>query len=145
MAFQPIKLLILIDDARGYCSRVVPRMKELLEHRAFAVDVHRIQDGPVDIDDYKGLVIGSPVFGLGIKGVGPTPELTKFIEDLEDLDEKKVALFCVYETRPGTTFDRMKGLVLELGAEFVAAHGYWLLQPTKHEHIIPAECMVRIR
>lgn len=145
MPFTPLRLLILIDDARGYCGRVVPRMKELLEHRAFQVDVHRIQDGPVDIAPYRGLVIGTPVFGLGIKGVGPTPELTSFIQGLSDLDEKKVALFCVYELRPGTTFDRMKGLVLEQGAEFVAAHGYHLLRPHVDEHVIPAECMVRIR
>ncbi|NOY28191.1 MAG: hypothetical protein GXP62_20190 [Oligoflexia bacterium] len=145
MPFTPIRLLILIDDARGYCSRVVPRMKELLEQRAFAVDVHRIQDGPVDIAPYRGLVIGSPAFGLGIKGAGPTPELTAFIQALEDLDEKKVALFCVYQLRPGTTFDRMKGLVLELGADFVASHAYSLLRPHDMEHVIPAECMVRIR
>lgn len=145
MPFRPLRLLILFDDTRGYCGRVVPRMKEMLEQRAFLVDVHRIQDGPVDITPYAGLVIGTPVFGLGIKGVGPTPALTKFIEDLEDLDEKKVALFCVYELRPGTTFDRMKGLILEMGADFVAAHGYWLLRPCHQEHIIPAECMVRIR
>lgn len=145
MPFSPIRLLVLYDDARGYCGRVVPRMKELLEHRAFVVDTHRIQDGPVDIAPYSGLVIGSPVFGLGIKGVGPTAALTTFIEGLSGLDEKRVALFCVYETRPGTTFDRMKGLVLQQGAEFVASHGYWLLQPHRDEHIIPAECMVRIR
>lgn len=145
MPFTPIRLLILIDDARGYCGKVVPRMKELLEHRAFQVDVHRIQDGPVDIAPYRGLVIGTPVFGMGVQGVGPTPELTRFIQDLADLDEKKVALFCVYQVRPGTTFDRMRGLVLELGAEFVASHGYHLLRLKEDEHVIPAECMVRIR
>jgi hypothetical protein len=47
--------------------------------------------------------------------------------------------------RIGTTFDRMRGLVKELGAEVIATHAYWLLQPSKDEHIIPAECMVRIR
>ena len=120
-------------------------MKELLENRAFVVDVHRIQDGPVDIRPYRGLVIGTPVFGLGIKGVGPTAELTTFLQALQDLDEKKVALFCVYELRPGTTFDRLKGLVLELGAEPITAHGYSLLRPPQDEHVIPAECMIRIR
>lgn len=145
MPFKPLRLLILVDDSRGYCSRVIPRMKEMLEHRAFVVDVHKIQDGAVDIDPYDGLIIGTPVFGLGIKGVGPTPALTRFIEDLEDLDEKRIALFCVYEVRPGTTFDRMRGLVQGMGAEFVASHGYWLLRPTHKEHVIPAECMVRIR
>jgi len=144
--FQPIRLLILTDDRRGLCARVVPRMKEMLEHRAFIVDTWKVSDGPVDVTPYKGLVIGSPVFGLGLKGVGPTPELTRFVKDeLPDLDEHKVAVFCVYELRPGLTLDRMKGLAFEKGAELVVAHAYWALRPSGGEHVLPAECMVRIR
>ncbi|MBK8181032.1 MAG: hypothetical protein IPK67_19525 [Planctomycetes bacterium] len=41
---------------------MIPRMKELLEHRAFLVDVHRIQDGPIDVTPYKGLILGSPSY-----------------------------------------------------------------------------------
>ncbi len=146
MPFQPIKLLVLYDDRKGYCGRVVPRMVEMLRHRAFLVDTHRIEDGPVDIEPYKGLVLGSPVFGLGLRGVGPTPELTRYVVDeLPDLDERKVAVFCVHELRPGLTLDRMKGLVRERGGEPIAAWAYWLLRPRRGEHVIPAECMVRIR
>jgi hypothetical protein len=144
--FKPIRLLVLFDDQRGHCGRVVGRMKEMLEHRAFIVDTHRIQDGPIDIDDYKGIVVGTPAFGLGIKGCGPTDALTHYIEeDLPDLDEHKVAVFCVHELRPGMTLERMKGLVFSKGGELVAAHAYALLKPGEGEHIIPAECMVRIR
>lgn len=146
MPFKPLRLLVLYDDRRGHCGRVVPRMKEMLEHRAFIVDTHRIQDGATDIEGYNGLVIGSPVMGLGIKGAGPTRELVEYVDEyLDDLDEFKVAVFCVYELRPGITLDRMKGLILSKGAEFVAAHAYSLWRPRRGEHIIPAECMVRIR
>jgi len=144
--FTPLHLLVLYDDQRGHCGRVIPRMKEMLEHRAFIVDTHRIQDGAIDIEKYRGLIIGSPCFGLSIRGVGPTEELTRYVqEELPDLDEHPSALFCTYELRPGLTLDRMKGLIYEKGGEVVAVHGYSLLQPSKGEHLIPAECMVRIR
>ena len=70
MPFEPIRILILIDDTRGYCSRVVPRMKDLLRKRAFQVDVHR-KDGPVDIDAYKGIILVSPCLGWPLKGSVP--------------------------------------------------------------------------
>jgi hypothetical protein len=144
LPFTPLRLLILIDDDRGWCGRVVQAMKEMLEHRAFLVDVHRIQDGPIDVRAYRGLVVGSPVYGVGLRGVGPTEALTRFVQALPDLEGKKAAVFCVYPLRPGLTLDRMKGLMLEKGCELVAAHPYSLLRPSG-EHIIPAECMVRIR
>lgn len=144
MPFRPIRLLILIDDAGGACATVVPRMKELLEHRAFLVDTHRIQDGPRDIAPYAGLILGTPVRGLALRHAGPTPALEAYVRGL-DLSGKKVALFAVYDLRPGVVFDRMKGLIFEQGADFVAAHAYSRWRPTGGEHILPTECMVRIR
>ncbi len=145
MPFQPIHVCIVYDNARGHCGRVVPRMKEMLEHRAFIVDTHEIGEGPLDIAPYAGLIVGTPVTGLGIRGQGPTPRLRAFIEELPDLDEHKLAIFCVYEARPGNTFDRMKNVLLEKGAQFVAEHAFWVLKPHGGDHIIPAECMIRIR
>lgn len=145
MPFQPIRLLILYDDDRGYCGKVIPTMKRLLEDRAFVVDTHRVADGPVDVGPYRGLVLGSPVFGAGLRGVGPTDALVAFVEALPDLDGKKVAVFCVYPLRPGTTLARMKSLALARGADFVTAWGYSLLHPDRGAHMLPTECMVRIR
>lgn len=146
LPFVPIRLLVLYDNQRGYCARVLPNMLRLLEHRAFIVDTHDIADGAVDISSYKGLILGSPVFGLGLRGVGPTDALTTFVQhQLPDLDEHKVAVFCVHELRPGLTLDRMRGLVYEKGGGFVAGHAYSLLRPRNGEHVLPAECMVRIR
>ncbi len=145
MPFRALRLLILFDDAHGYCQRVIPRMKELLEHRAFLVDVHRIQDGPIDITPYKGLVLGSPSYGFGIRGAGPTQALQDFVAQLPDLGGIKVAVFCVFRLSPGVTLDRMKGMVFEKGADLVVAQGYSLFKPTAADHVLPAECMVRIR
>ncbi len=145
MPFKPKRLLIAYDNTRGHCARVVPAMREMLEFRAFLVDVAEISAGAVDIAPYDGLILGTPVLGLGLKGAGPSPGLRSFIEALPQLDDKKVAIFCVFETRPGNTFDRMKNLLLDKGAQIVAEQAFHFLRPHRNEHIIPAECMVRIR
>ena len=145
MPFVPLHLLILFDDNLGYCAKVVPTMKEMLENRAFIVDVHRIQDGPIDISSYRGVIIGAPVVGMGFRRMAPGPDLFSFIQDLPDLDDFAVAIFCVYPLQPGTSLERMKGLLLEKGAEVVASRGYPLLRLDPADTVIPAECMARIR
>jgi hypothetical protein len=122
-------------------------MKALLEERAFLVDTHALREGPLDLSRgrYAGLIVGTPVFGLGWRGVGPTPALRRYLDVLPGLEGMRVAIFCVHELRPGDTFDRLKNVLFERGAEIVAEHAYPLLRPRWQEHIIPAECMVRIR
>lgn len=145
MPFKPLRLLIAYDNEGGRCGIVIPRLKELLEARAFSVDLFEIGSGTVDLEDYKGVLIGTPVTGLALRDASPTAKVTEFIQNVEGLDEKKVALFCVYDIRPGDIFDRMKNLVYERGAEYVAEWPYWRLRPQDGETMLPAECMVRIR
>jgi hypothetical protein len=145
MPFQPLRLAVIYDNQRGHCGRVVPRMKTLLEERAFLVDTHDVARGPFDVAPYAGLILGTPVLGLGWQGVGPTPALRAFVDAIPDLAGLRVAIFCVYEIRPGDSFDRMKNQLFDKGADFVAQHAFWVLRPQWNEHVIPAECMVRIR
>lgn len=145
MPFKPLRLLIAYDNAGDRCGKIVPRMKELLEERAFQVDVHEIGTGEVDLDDYRGVIIGTPVIGLGLRDTGPTAKVVDWINAQEGLDEKKVALFCVFDVRPGDIFDKMKNVVFEKGAEVVVEYPYWRLRPEDGEDQLPAECMVRIR
>ncbi len=145
MSFTPLKLLIAYDDDRGYCGRVVPRMREMLEHRAFQVETLVIDgsDPEVDLEEFDGLVLGGPVSGLNPQG--PSRKIQEFIAAVDDLDEVRVAIFCVFDVRPGKSLDNLAELVLDHGGEVVAGHPYWLLRPSQREHVIPAECMVRIR
>lgn len=145
MSFKPIHIAIIYDNTRGLTGRVVPRMKEMLEQRAFTVDIHEVGSGPFDPEKYAGLIIGTPVTGLAIRGAGPSDKIRHFIEELPTLDEKPVAIFSVYELRQGMTFDKMKNVLFEKDITFVAEHAFWFLNPNKGDHIIPAECMVRIR
>lgn len=145
MPFKPHRLLIAFDPAGGLCGAIVPRMKELLEERAFLVDVHELGGEPADIGPYRGIVLGAPVPGLGVRRTGPTERVAAFVRGADGIDEKKVALFCVHRARPGDTLTRMRALVEEQGAEVVVEQEYWRWWPDRAEHVLPAECMIRIR
>ncbi len=147
MPFVPKKLLLAYDDALGLCGLVVPRMKEMLEHRAFVVDVQALGDTPpdIDLDDYDGLVLGYAVPGLGVRNPGPPPRMQRFLDHLEDLDDKRCALFVVHVGRKTAHLERFRQVVTDLGGEVVTAQPYWVLRPRHNDHFLPAECMVRIR
>ena len=146
MPFVPLRLLLLADPSFGYCARVMPRMKRLLADRGFLVDEVMLDPPPVDldVDSYAGLVLGVPVPGLGLRGGGLSPRMVRFVESL-DLEGVRVVLFCVYVLRPGTTLQAFRELLESKGAEVLVARELSALKPARDEHVIPAECMVRIR
>jgi len=143
--FEPIPLLVIIDDTRGWCAKVVPEMVELLANRGFQTKVQRIQDGPVELGDHRAVLLGAPTFGLGIRERAPTEAFAAYVEAMDGLDEVSVGVFTVYATRPGDSLQRLKGLVLRTGARFIAWHGYPRWNVSKGAHVLPAECMVRVR
>ncbi len=124
---------------------VVPRLTELLEHRGFVVNVHRIQDGPCPFDGHRAVLLGAPTFGLGLRTRAPSDDFANYVEAIDGLDEVQIGVFTVYQAWSGDSLQRLKGLALRVGARFVAAHGYSRWDLTKGEHILPAECMVRVR
>lgn len=147
MPFSPLRILVVYDNARGHCGRVVPDMVERLEARAFQVDAYALDALPAELDpfDYAGLVLGTPTFGIGWKGVGPTQALSAWIKAQGGLDELRVACFTVAELRAGNTLRNLRQICLDEGAEVVVTHSYPLLDPERDAHVLPAECMVRIR
>jgi len=64
---------------------------------------------------------------------------------MDGIEEVHIGVFTVYQTRPGDSLQRLKGLVLRVGARFVAWHGYPRWDVSRGEHVLPAECMVRVR
>ena len=146
MPFVPLRLLLLADPSFGYCARVMPRMKRLLGDRGFKVDDVMLDPPPADLDveDYDGLVLGVPVPGLGLRGGGLSPRMVRFVESL-DLEDVRVVLFCVYVLRPGNTLQAFRELLESRGANVLVGRELSALSPERDEHVIPAECMVRIR
>lgn len=147
MPFTPLRLLLVHDPEKGLTPKVVPDMVRRLEQRAFQVDVFSLQDVPADVDpfDYAGLILGTPTFGLGWKGVGPTEALSEWVKAQGGLDDLRIAAFCVYQARPGNTLRNLRQLCLDEGADVVVSQAYGLLNLEEDAHVLPAECMVRIR
>ena len=146
MAFTPLKLLVAYDNARRFCGRVVPGMVNALEDRAFEVDALSLDQisGELDIEAYDGLVLGIPIFGSGRDG-GPSEDMISFVKGLGDLDDHRVALFCVYQVWEGPGLLRFKAILEDQGAEVLCGQGFWVLRPQHRSHELPAEIMVRIR
>lgn len=145
MPFRPRRLLIAYDDTRGWCGAVVPRMKEMLEERAFQVDTCVLGGEVPDLEPFHGVILGAPELGLGLREPALPESIARFIASAEGLDEKKVAVFSVFGGLPGRLTQLIRAKVVETGAEVVAEYAYWRLRPQGGEHVIPAECMIRIR
>lgn len=145
MSYKRIRLLLAYDPSGGLCAGVVPRMKEMLEHRAFDVDTYEIGNPAPDLEPYKGVVLGCAVRGLGLRGDVPTQALLDFVSAAEGLDEKKVALFTVCTALPGKMLLRLREAVEARGSTVVVMHAYNRFRPEDAEEVLPAECMVRIR
>ncbi len=146
MAFSPVRICLVYDPTGGLCVRVVPRMREMLEQRAFDVVVHPLDDGPPPpLGGARGVVIGSPVVGLGLRRLDPTPRVLRYLHEAEGLAERRVACFTVARLRVGDSSARLRAAVRAVRAEVVVDHGYVAWAPARDEHVLPAECMVRIR
>lgn len=146
MAFVAPRLLLVWDPQGGLCDRVVPALAEQLVARAFEVDAHPLSEASrVELRQYTGLVLGVPVPGAGLRRHGPSAAVEDFLAAQDQLDEVKTALFCVYRVRPGHTLRNTRQRVHDLGGEVVIGHAYSAVRPTWQDHVLPAECMVRIR
>ena len=139
------RICIVYDGTKGYCQRFVRELAPLLEQRAFLVDTHSIEQGPLHTADYVGLIVGCPVLGLGMRHQAPGPKMTRYLSELSNLEGLPVGLFCVYATRAGGVLGRMRSLLGRNGAEVVVEQAIWRGAPGREAHVIPTECMVRMR
>ncbi len=146
MPFVPLRLLLTYDPEGGLCARVVPRMRDMLEQRGFEVQVTELGDGTLPpLDGVRGVVLGSPVLGLGVRRLDPSERVARFVREASGLHELRVAAFTVYRARGGDSSQRLRALVRARGADVVVDHAYAVWAPERDEHVLPAECMVRIR
>lgn len=126
---------------------VVPRMSEMLAPRGFVVRPNRMQDGPVELGDARVLMLGlgTPTFGLSIRSRASNDAFVEYAQAMGGIEDVNIAVSTVCQTRPGDSLQRLKGLARRVGARFVAWPGYPRLNVSQGDHVLPAECMVRVR
>ncbi len=148
MPHVPVRLLLAVHDPDGRCTRVVERLHAMLESRAFAVTRFALVAGaPLpDLGATRGVVLGfaDPAW-LGVRVGGVPPAVARFVDEVEGLEERKVALFSVHRLRSSDALGQLAARVERRGAQVVVTHGYDGWAPRRAEHVVPAECMVRIR
>ena len=144
------QVLLVYDASGGLVEQVLERQVEMLADRGFDAELLRL-DGAVpddldfDPEEWDGLIVAVPVSGSGLRGGAPSPVVLDFLDACEDLDELRVALLAVYRLKPGKALEALEEKVAELGGEVICSHPLWLMRPTHEEHVVPAECMVRMR
>ena len=121
----------------------------MLESRAFTVTRVALLDeaGPLpDLGSARGVVLGfaDPAW-LGLRVGGVPPAVARFVDEAEGLEERKVALFSVHRLRASDALGQLAARVERRGAQVVVTHSYDGWAPRRAEHVVPAECMVRIR
>ena len=97
MPFRPRRLLIAYDDTRGWCGAVVPRMKQMLEERAFSVDTLVLGGEIPDLEPYHGVILGAPDLGPPMREPVLPESVAKLLAEGEGIDEKKIGVFTVFE------------------------------------------------
>ncbi|MEL6341982.1 MAG: hypothetical protein AAFV53_02540 [Myxococcota bacterium] len=142
MPYAPLRLLLLFDTHGGLCGPLVPILRSQLEHRAFLVDTHPIQAGPIDIAPYAGLIVGIPVIHPRQPILHPRPRA--FLDGLP-LHGRPIAVFVVGRLWVGDTLQAARDDVVQRGARLVAARAYRTWWMDTHDESIADECMVRIR
>ena len=125
---------------------MVPNLVTQLEDRAFVVEALALTEArDHGLSAYAGLVLGCPVPGVGLRRHGPSVLVEGWLQAQTELDQVRTALFSVGRLQAGHTLRNTRQRVRDLGGEVVITHHYSLLRPSHDSHVLPAECMVRIR
>ena len=112
---------------------------------SFDVDVFELGGTIPDLTPYKGIILGSPVLGMGLRRDEPGEAVENFVAQAQEIGEKKLALFTVCRAFPGKILLKMRELVEKQGSTVVVMQAYNYFRPEEDDHILPAECMIRIR
>lgn len=104
-----MNVAIVYDSRTGTTAGAADRMGQII--RAAGHDCSVIPVGQADAMDVASradaLCIGTWTQGLFFAFQHATGAITRFIDQIEDLRGKQVAVFCTYKTSPGGMLSRM--------------------------------------
>ena len=120
-----MNIAIVYDSKTGKTAKAAEAMGKTLGVHGHQCQVQSVaQADPAEVVEADLVCIGTWVKGLFILLQHPNPESMQFIEQLGNLEGKKVMVFCTYLLASGSTLPQMMKALEGKGAEVVGQFKY---------------------
>jgi hypothetical protein len=145
--FTPLPLLLATHAPTGRGEAVLDGLVAMLEARGFVVTKTALGMAPVpDTGAFRGVVLAVEDPGmLGLRDHGLPPAVEAFVRDTPGLDALPLAILTVHRVRRGPLADTLRGAAEARGVRIAVVHAMRAGAPGRDAHVVPAECMVRMR
>jgi flavodoxin len=115
-----MNIAIVYHSTTGKTAQAAEAMGKLFEEEGHQCSVQSVfQADPAEVATADLICIGTWVRGWFIIRQHPTQETMYFVNKLENLEGKRVVVFCTYLLAAGSTLTQMAEILEEKGAEVV--------------------------
>ena len=116
---------IVYDSSTGTTAKAAGAMGRVMEEHGHKCRVQSVGEAdPVGVSEADLICIGTWVKGLFIILQHPTQGSMDFIEQMRNLADKKVVVFCTYKLAIGSTLRQMANPLAGKGADVVGQFKY---------------------
>lgn len=113
-----MKIAIVYDSETGTTRAAAEEMATLVREAGHDCSVSPVQSAdPATVSAADAVCIGSWCKGLFFAFQHPTAATLDFIDELDGLDDKPVAVFCTYKTAVGGMLNEMAARLERRGAD----------------------------
>jgi flavodoxin len=120
-----MNIVIVYHSTTGKTAKAAQAMGKAFEEKGHTCQVQSVFDAdPAQVATADLICIGTWVHGLFIIRQHPTPEAMYFVNKLENLEGKRVVVFCTYLLAAGSTLAQMAKPLEAKGAEVVGRFKY---------------------
>lgn len=127
-----MNIAIVYHSTTGKTAQAAEKMGSMFEERGHQCLVQSVMDAdPAEVSRADLICVGTWVHGLFVIRQHPTHETMYFVNKLEDLDGKRVVVFCTYMLAAGSTLAQMAEVLEAKGANVVGRFKYRGSEPNK--------------
>lgn len=115
-----MEIAIVYDSRTGTTAKAAQAMSRIMEQHGHQCQVQPAGQAKADeVAAADLLCVGGWVSGLFIIRQHPSDGIMRFINRLDNLEDKKVVVFCTYKVAAGSTLAQMANVLADKGAEVV--------------------------
>lgn len=127
-----MKIAIVYHSTTGKTAAAAQAMGRAFEEKGHSCRVQSVFDAdPVETASADLICVGAWVHGLFIIRQHPTPEAMYFVNKIENLEGKRVVVFCTYLLAAGSTLSQMAKPLEAKGAQVIGRFKYRGPEPNK--------------